>query len=86
MSLPILVDTLRGYTSQLALLQPVSSEELRQLTRRFCHDCAAAGLDVETVRGLARLCAVEARRPHAHLPERVSALVDLVAVESSARP
>ena len=85
MSLPILVDTLRGYTSQLAELQPVSSEELRRLTRRFCHDCAAAGLDVDTVRGLARLCAVEARRPNAHLPQRVAALVDVVAVEDSAR-
>jgi len=86
MSLPNLVDTLHGYTRQLALLQPVSSEELRQLTRRFCHDCAAAGLDVETVRGLARLCAVEARRPNVHLPERVAALVDVMAVEDSARP
>ena len=85
MSLPILVDTLQGYTAQLALLQPVSSEELRRLTRRFCHDCAAAGLDVGTVRGLARLCAVEARRPNAHLPERVSALVDMVAGEDAAR-
>ena len=85
MSLPILVDTLRGYTTQLALLQPVSSEELRVLTRRFCHDCAAAGLDVETTRGLARLCAVEARRPETHLPQRVAALVDVVAVEDAGR-
>jgi len=29
---------------------------------------------------------VEARRPNVHLPERVAALVDVMAVEDSARP